>query len=124
LIILILVALLSGARNEKNSHLSQQVFDRMKKRFPEVGNSLPAALVLLANTYASSGDMEKASNIQIQLSRSSVKKTIGLSWTVVNGQYFVSLLLIYKKNRIILFSLRSNFELMVLLILDLRKSMM
>jgi hypothetical protein len=95
LIILILVALLSGARNEKNSHLSQQVFDRMKKRFPEVGNSLPAALVLLANTYASSGDMEKASNIQIQLSRSSVKKTIGLSWTVVNGQYFVSLLLIY-----------------------------
>ncbi|CAF0744675.1 unnamed protein product [Adineta steineri] len=87
-IIPIYMSLLSGARNEKNSHLSQQVFDRMKILFPEVGKSYPSASVLLANVYAISGDMEKASNIQNQVSKSQVKKEIGLSWTVVNGQYF------------------------------------
>ncbi len=83
--------LLSGARNVKNSNLSQNIYDRMKKLFPQMVNSLLSAAILLANTYASSGEMDKASNIRIQLNKSGIKKKIGLSWTSVNGQLFVSL---------------------------------
>jgi len=90
LFVFILVALLSGARNENNSHLSQQVFDRMKKLFPELKDSLMSASILLANVYASSGEFEKASDIRIQLTKSGAKKKIGLTWTVINGQLFVS----------------------------------
>jgi hypothetical protein len=85
------VILLSGARNVKNSNLSQNIYDRMKKLFPQMVNSLLSAAILLANTYASSGEMDKASNIRIQLNKSGIKKKIGLSWTSVNGQLFVSL---------------------------------
>ncbi len=87
----ILVTLLSGARNEKNSHLSQQIFDRMKKLFPDLNDPLMAAAILLANVYGSSGDIEKASDIKIQLNKSSAKKKIGLSWSAANGKVFVSL---------------------------------
>jgi hypothetical protein len=90
LFVFILVALLSGARNENNSHLSQQVFDQMKKLFPELKDSLISASILLANVYASSGELEKASDIRIQLTKSRAKKKLGLTWTVINGQLFVS----------------------------------
>ncbi len=82
---------LSGARNQKNSHLSQQIFDRMKKLFPELHNKLATASILLANVYASSGEIEKASDIRIQLHKSGIKKQVGLTWTAPNGQIFVSL---------------------------------
>jgi len=85
------VALLSGARNEKNIHLSQQIFDRMKKLFPDLTNLLVSAAVLLSNVYGSSGEIEKASDIKMQLIKSGLKKKIGLSWTSVNGKLFVSL---------------------------------
>jgi len=85
------VPFLSGARNQKNSHLSQQIFDRMKKLFPELHNQLATASILLANVYASSGEMEKASDIRIQLHKSGIKKQVGLAWTAPNGQIFVSL---------------------------------
>jgi hypothetical protein len=91
LIIFILAALLSGARNEKNVHLSQQIFDRMKKLFPDLTNPLVSAAVLLSNVYGSSGKIEKASDIKMQLIKSGLKKKIGLSWTSVNGKHFVSL---------------------------------
>jgi hypothetical protein len=84
------VALLSGARNENNSHLSQQIFDHMKKLFPDLNDSLTSAAILLANVYGSSGDMEKASDIRIQLNKSGAKKKIGLSWTAANGKVVVS----------------------------------
>ena len=74
-----------------NTDLSQNVYDRMKKLFPQMTNPLIAAAVLLANVYASSGDIDKALDIRIQLNQSGVKKKIGLSWTVVNEQLFVSL---------------------------------
>ena len=82
------VALLSGARNVKNNSLSQQVYDRMKKLFPESQDPLISASILLANVYASTGDIDKASDIRNQ---SGVKKKIGLSSTVINGQLYVSL---------------------------------
>ncbi|CAF4025664.1 unnamed protein product, partial [Rotaria sp. Silwood1] len=81
-------ALLSGARNEKNINLSQQVYDRMKKLFPESTSPLTSAAVLLANVYASSGEIEKASNIRTQLAQSNTKKKVGLTHTVVNEQIF------------------------------------
>ena len=91
LFIFILVALLSGARNVSNIHLSQNVYDRMKKLFPQISDPLMSAAILLTNVYASSGHIDKASNIRIQLNKSGLKKRIGLSWTVTNGQLFVSL---------------------------------
>jgi len=84
------VALLSGARNVNNINISQNVYDRMRKLFPQMTNPLIPAEVLLANVYASSGDMNKASDIRIQLNKSSVKKKVGLTWTVTNGQLYVS----------------------------------
>ncbi len=83
--------MLSGARNENNSNLSQQIFDRMKKIFPDLNNSLTSAAILLANVYSSSGDIEKASDIKIQLKKSGAKEKIGLSWSGVNRKFFVSL---------------------------------
>ncbi len=73
------MASLSAARNQNNSHLSQQIFDRMKKLFPESRNSLTSASILLANIYASSGELEKASDIQIQLQTSGAKKIVGVT---------------------------------------------
>jgi len=84
------VTLLSGARNEKNSHLAQQVYDRMKKLFPQLVDPLNTAAILLANVYGSIGDIEKSSHIRTQLNQSSIKKKIGLSWIVTNGQVYVS----------------------------------
>jgi hypothetical protein len=85
------VALLSGARNQNNSHLSQQIFDRMKKLFPGSRNSLTSASILLGNIYASSDELEKASDIQIQLQTSGAKKIAGVTRLVLKGEVFVSL---------------------------------
>ncbi|CAF4130691.1 unnamed protein product [Rotaria magnacalcarata] len=70
--ILIVVALLSGARNEKNIHLSKIVYNRVKKIFPDEQNALIPAAVLLANR----------SYVQ------SIKKRVGLTWASANGQVF------------------------------------
>ena len=83
------MALLSGARNNKNAHLSEQIYGRMKKLFPDSSNQLTSAAVLLANVYGSSGDIDKASDIRVELARSGGIKQIGVSWTVVNGQVYV-----------------------------------
>ena len=56
----VLVALLSGARNERNSRLAQQVYDRMKKNFPQSKDVLTSGSTLLANLYGSIGDMEQS----------------------------------------------------------------
>ncbi|CAF2899094.1 unnamed protein product [Rotaria sp. Silwood2] len=79
------MALLSSARNIKNSCLSQKVYHRMKKIFPDLKNELTSATVLLANVYASSGEIDKSSDIRIELNKSGSKKKIGISSTVVNG---------------------------------------
>ncbi len=85
------MALLSGARNVNNIHLSENVYHRMKKIFPDQANPLMAAAILLANVYGSSGNIEKASNIRRQLELSGTKKKIGLTWTIINGKFFVCL---------------------------------
>ncbi|CAF4001353.1 unnamed protein product, partial [Rotaria magnacalcarata] len=79
-------ALLSGARNAKNSKLAQEVVDRMQKLFPDLKSSLLPASILLANVYASSGDIEKATDIKIELNKSGGKKQIGITMTDIDGK--------------------------------------
>ena len=74
-----------------NISVSQNIYDRMKKLFPQRRNPLTAAAILLSNVYASAGDIDKASDIRIQLHKSDAKKKIGLTWTVTNGKVHVSL---------------------------------
>ncbi|CAM2699210.1 unnamed protein product [Rotaria socialis] len=82
------MALLSGARNAKNVYLSQNIYDRMKKLFLEEKDPLISAAVLLANTYASSGEIDKASDIRLEIYKSGTKKKIGLTWITVDGQLY------------------------------------
>ena len=84
------MAILSGARNEKNASLSQKIFDRIQLLFPNAKSSQTSAHVLLANTYASQADLSTASAIRMKMNRIGVKKLAGLSWTVVDGQVVVS----------------------------------
>ncbi len=83
-------ALLSGARNQRNFSLSEQIYNRMEKLFSNYKKELIPAAILLANTYQSSGDMEKATDIKKKLNFEEAKKQQGLSWTEVNGKIFVS----------------------------------
>ncbi|CAM4802829.1 unnamed protein product [Rotaria magnacalcarata] len=82
----VLVPLLSGARNQKNTKLSQEVVDRMQKLFPNMKSSLVPASILLANVYASAGDIEKATDIKIELHKSGCKKQIGVTVTDIDGK--------------------------------------
>ncbi len=88
------MALLSGARNDRNKHLAQKLFHNMKI-FSGMTNSLTPASVLLANVYASCGDIEKATDIRSHLEVSDGKRKAGLAWTMVNGQVFVNLKLLF-----------------------------
>jgi hypothetical protein len=124
LVLFVLVSLLSGARNEKNNHLAEKIFHRMKKLFPQSSGPLTSAAILLANIYASSGDLDKASDIRIQLHRTGAKKKVGLSWTVVNGKIFVNINFIDLLNIFIPKNFLSNFELMINLIPNHRKFML
>jgi hypothetical protein len=85
-----LVSLLSGARNEQNAPVSQKIVDRMKQIFPEMKAALTAATVLLANTYASTGQYQQASTTRMDINKFGWKKKVGVSTTVVNGQFTVS----------------------------------
>ena len=88
--LIFLVALLSGARNERNSELAQTVYDQMKKLFPQAIRSMVPASVLLANVYAASGDLDKASDIRTGLQQSGMRKKPGLAWTAVQRKIYVS----------------------------------
>ena len=85
------MSLLSAARNRRNKQLVENIYQRMKELFSHLPDRLTSATVLLANLYGSSGDVDKASTIRYEMSRSGAKKKPGLSWTAINGQLFVSL---------------------------------
>ena len=89
------MALLSAARNAKNINLSQNIYDRMKKLFPERKDPLISAAVLLANVYTSSSEIDKASDIRLEMYKSGTKKKVGLTWITVDGQLYVSQQLYY-----------------------------
>ena len=84
------MSFLSGTRNQKNSQLAQQTYDRMRKCFPQSKDLLTSGSTLLANVYQATGDLEKAFQIRHQMTQSGLKKKSGLSWTAVNGQIYVS----------------------------------
>jgi hypothetical protein len=84
------VSILSAARNQHDIFLSQKIFDHMKQLFPQLKSSLASAHVLLANTYASNGDFSRASDIRIESDKLGLKKKMGISKTVLNGQIHVS----------------------------------
>jgi len=60
ILIICLVSLLSSARNQRNSSLSEQIYNRIEKIFPNYKKELIPAAILLANTYQSLGNFEKA----------------------------------------------------------------
>ncbi len=84
------MSLLSSARNQRNSSLSEQIYNRIEKKFPNYKKELIPAAILLANTYQSSGNLEKAIYIKNKLNVERTKKQQGLAWTEANGKIFVS----------------------------------
>lgn len=84
------MALLSGARNKKDGRLSEETYLRIQKCFPELKGRLISASILLSNVYASIGEIEKSLNIKNQLHQINPNRKVGISWTVINGQVFVS----------------------------------
>ena len=89
------MAILSGARNKRNTFLAQKLFDRFQILFHNDKNCLISATILLGNTYAMCGDFSMASDIRLRLNQSGLRKMAGLSTTVVNGQIVVSGIKIY-----------------------------
>lgn len=83
------MSILSSARNAKNASLSKKIFNDIQSKFSDIESGLISATVLLANTYALSGDKAMATNTRTKLIGMNAKKKIGLSWTVVNGKIFV-----------------------------------
>lgn len=88
--LLFLVALLSGARTKNHRQLAKQVLSRMKTLFHGQDNLLTSASVLLANVYGSVGESDRASSIHQELTRSGMKKKMGMTWTWVDGEMSVS----------------------------------
>ena len=83
--------MLSGTRNEKNSSLSQKIFDRIRLLFSNDESSLSSATVLLANTYGLTGDFARTSELRMKMSQSKIKKVPGRSSTILNGKVVVRL---------------------------------
>ncbi|CAF1573374.1 unnamed protein product [Adineta steineri] len=81
------MALLSGARNSRQSHLSQEIHKRMKLLFPNEKNLLISASILLCNILSSLGHHEEAQAIRLdRIKEFGNKVKAGLSWTEVNGE--------------------------------------
>ena len=89
-----LVAILSGTRNHGHSRLSHQIFDKINHLFPKDEERIVSASILLANTYALSGELEKASNIKSKYLKLNTKKKIGVSWTEIDGELVVNFLFV------------------------------
>ena len=91
LLLAVLVALLSGARNHRQSDLARNLYDRMRSLFPHARDDLIAASILVSNTYSSIGDYDQALAIRNdRLQRHGRKVTPGITRTEVNGEVEVS----------------------------------
>ncbi|CAF0902753.1 unnamed protein product [Adineta steineri] len=81
------MALLSGARNSRQTHLSQEIHKRMQLLFPNEKNHLISASILLCNISSSLGDHEEAQALRLdRIKEFGNKVKAGLSWTEVNGE--------------------------------------
>ncbi|CAF1477617.1 unnamed protein product, partial [Didymodactylos carnosus] len=78
--------ILSAARIQQNTAIVEDVYERMKKRDDVTKADLYAALILVANTYASQGNYEKANELRREfVDKENLKKPPGLTWTMVDG---------------------------------------
>ena len=84
------VAMMSGARTQCNTALSEKLLARMNKLFPNLQEDSISALILLGNTYASTGDSNRSSDIRKQIQESRVRPQTGQSWTCIDSQLTVS----------------------------------
>ena len=86
---IVLVAMMSGARTQRNTALSEKLLARMSKLFPDLQEDSISALILLGNTYSSAGDSNRSSDIRKQIQESRVRPQIGQSWTCIDNQLTV-----------------------------------
>ena len=87
---LILVAVLSGARNSRHGILSKRIYDRMKKLFPDKKEALISGSILLCNTYSALGEHQEAERIRLnRIQELGTKVKSGISWTEHNGEIVV-----------------------------------
>ncbi|CAF3241443.1 unnamed protein product, partial [Rotaria socialis] len=83
----IYMAMLSGARNNRNSVLSQRLYNQMKSLFSNKKDDFIAASILLCNTYSSLGQFEQAAHIRSTRIKEFGKNVkVGLTWTEANGE--------------------------------------
>ena len=88
--VLCLVSMLSGVRNQKNQRLAKERTRIIRELFPGMKDDFSSVSVLLANTLASSGALQEASDVRWTLSQSGSRKQAGLSWTEINGKIEVN----------------------------------
>jgi hypothetical protein len=93
---IILVAVLSGARNRRQSDLAQKLYDRMRSLFPHHKSDLIAASILVGNIYSSIGDYGQSQEIRNdRLKHYGAKVTPGITWSEVNDELVVSTNLVH-----------------------------
>ncbi|CAF1390885.1 unnamed protein product [Adineta ricciae] len=81
------MALLSGARNVRDSNLSNRIYKKMQQLFPDEKDTLIAGSVLLSNIYSSIGDHHRAGDIRTnRIKQFGYNVKVALSWTSVNNQ--------------------------------------
>lgn len=85
-----LVAIMSGARTQWNTNLSEKFFLRMKTIFPDLKDYHILASILLANTYFPTEKSDRLENLRKEIRESIIRPQVGRSWTCVNGQLVVS----------------------------------
>jgi len=105
--------MLSGARNCRDSILSQKLYNRMKSLFPDRRENLISASILLCNTYSSLGEYEQAKDIRSNIIKQfGTKVKVGLSWTEVNGEIVVKKIFLYyieiRKKNVLFLAIQSS----------------
>ena len=89
--------MMSGARTQCNTALSEKILAKVNTQFPDLPEYSISALILLGNTYSSTGDLNRSLDIRKQIQRSHVKPQIGQSWTCIDNQITVSQIIDPKK---------------------------
>ncbi|UJR34377.1 hypothetical protein I4U23_021785 [Adineta vaga] len=80
-------AILSGARNHRNSTLSEKIYDKMKVLFPDQKDDMVSSSILLSNIYNSLGDSQRAQDIRSnRINKFGKKVKPGLAWTEINDE--------------------------------------
>ena len=83
--------MLSGARNQRQSDLSQRLYDRMTSLFPDQKSALISASILLSNTYLSTDEPQRAQEVRLKRIKQFGRKVKpGVSWTEVNDELLVT----------------------------------